>query len=185
MRAEPQKYSPFLTTKQSALEKVKHGGNSVVKVFVAESNPDFNFIIVERLTPRFDLSDFVSRNEKIKFATDESPSYTENPEQKILAREENSAYVLTKLEKFVADLSKFSQIGDYSNSQVIWNGSRFVLLDWAGSTEFANRINDQNIVIDHLDGRSSIGKKYLNHLKQIVRHKRLDPLMNCSNLFSD
>lgn len=161
-----------------AYKKLRWGGDSVVKVFEADSKPEFNYIVVERLTPQFDLSDFASRNDEIIYRTPKKTSYTLNPERRILARDTDPQKIIPQLEKFVRDMAKFSEIGDYNNTQVVWDGKRFVLIDWAWDTEFARTVDEQNEVLDHLKGRSSIDENLLHRLRKIIRDERTRSLPN-------
>ncbi|CAN5492192.1 hypothetical protein BH10BDE1_BH10BDE1_23270 [soil metagenome] len=177
----------FSKSYAAAYPTLSSAGRSVVQVFLEESRPDYNFLIVERLNHKFSLSDFVARFEPIKYATKNSPSFTRNPERIIAAREEDESKVRQGLEDFVKNMAMFSSIGDYHNDQVIWDGSRFVLIDWAGHVENFKSLNDKSDVMAHLAGRSAVTAEDAKRLRELLtqERKRLrQPGRRCQNLFA-
>ena len=171
----------------AAYPTLSKAGRSVVQVFLEESRPEYNFLIVERLNHKFSLSDFVARFEPIKYPTQKDRSFTRNPERIIAARAEDSMKVRRGLEEFVRNMAMFSSIGDYHNDQVIWDGTRFVLIDWAGRVENFEGPNDRSDVMDHLVGRSAITADDAKRLRELLtqeRKKLRHPGRRCQNLFA-
>lgn len=176
----------FSKSYAAAYPTLSTAGRSVVNVFLEESRPEYNFLIVERLNHKFSLSDFVARFEPIKYPTGNDRSFTRNPERIIEAREENQTKVRRGLEDFVKNMAIFSTIGDYHNDQVIWDGSRFVLIDWAGHVEKFKNPSDKSDVMAHLDGRSAVTRNEIKHLRSLLVDQRKALLhleRSCQSLF--
>ncbi len=127
----------------------------------------------------------MNRNQTIKYKTPNAITFTGNPEGILLAREAaKNQYIFDQFDKFVAAFANFAKIGDYHPGQVIWDGNRWVLLDWFGATKLADGLRIDSVVIDFIKGKPGIEDKYLDHLNKIVsKHRQRAMNKKCSALF--
>jgi hypothetical protein len=141
--------------------------NSVVKVFSSESKPDYNYVIVERVNALFTLEDYLNDSYKIK-----APHV--DPKQVYIA-----------LEKFARDMALYSEIGDYHAYQAVWDGQRFVLLDWSQGVRLAKYVYDLSPFLDDFGFQPNLNFMLYKRLEAVVtatREAYLKPQSQCINL---
>lgn len=132
---------------------------------VGTSGETVQYILVEKIAVQLDLESALQRS--------------------LLPSLDSTEPIIEGLKKFALQTASFEDIGDFNFSQLVWDGTRWVLLDWTTGAQPAPRLSD-NMLWDKWLRRAPPpkGQELLTGLRQIVRdfRSRSDEAPSCDFL---
>ncbi len=120
---------------------------------VGKAGNTVQYILLEKISVQFDLETALQRS-LLPAASSQQP-------------------IIENLKKFALQTALFEDIGDFNFTQIVWDGSRWVLLDWTSGVLLASRMSEHMLWDKWLNRAPPIdGQEILAALRQIVRDFR-------------